>query len=88
MDDPLFFVIIMTFTFWLISYWASFTLVRNQNYLEAVLPAAIGILGHVAQDIGDLQGAAERPGNAIRRLGGIAEGAHRQPPDRDIRRSQ
>ncbi len=43
-DDPMFFVIIMTFTFWFISYWAGFTLVRNQNYLEAVLPSAIGML--------------------------------------------
>ena len=43
-DDPLFFVVVMTFTFWFISSWAGFTLVRNQNYLGAVIPAAIGIL--------------------------------------------
>jgi len=43
-DDPIFFVIIMTFTFWFISYWASYALVRNQNYLEAVLPSAVGML--------------------------------------------
>ncbi len=43
-DDPIFFVVIMTFTFWFISSWAGFTLVRNQNYLEAVIPSAIGIL--------------------------------------------
>jgi transglutaminase-like putative cysteine protease len=34
----------MTFTFWFISSWAGFTLVRNQNYLGAIIPSAIGIL--------------------------------------------
>ncbi|HEX5807387.1 MAG TPA: transglutaminase-like domain-containing protein [Anaerolineales bacterium] len=43
-DDPIFFVVIMTFTFWFISSWAGFTLVRNQNYLGAIIPSAIGIL--------------------------------------------
>ena len=43
-DDPLFFVVIMTLVFWFISSWAGFTLVRDQNYLGAVLPAAIGLL--------------------------------------------
>ena len=43
-DDPIFFVVIMTLTFWLISSWAGFTLVRHQNYLRAVIPSAIGIL--------------------------------------------
>lgn len=43
-EDPLFFVAIMSIAFWIISSWASFTLVRNQNYLGAVLPAAIGLL--------------------------------------------
>jgi transglutaminase-like putative cysteine protease len=43
-EDPLFFVSIMTVLFWAISSWAGFTLVRNQNYLGAVLPAAIGML--------------------------------------------
>ena len=43
-DDPLFFVAIMSIAFWIISSWAGFTLVRNQNYLGAVLPAAIGLL--------------------------------------------
>jgi hypothetical protein len=42
-DDPIFFVVIMTFTFWFISSWASFTLVRNQNYLGAVIPSAFKI---------------------------------------------
>lgn len=43
-EDPIFFVVIMTITFWLISSWAGFTLVRNQNYLRIVVPSAIGIL--------------------------------------------
>jgi transglutaminase-like putative cysteine protease len=43
-NDPLFFVVIMTLVFWFISSWAGFTLVRHQNYLEAVLPSAIGLL--------------------------------------------
>jgi transglutaminase-like putative cysteine protease len=43
-DDPLFFVALMSITFWIISSWAGFTLVRNQNYLGAVLPSAIGLI--------------------------------------------
>ncbi|MEO8354410.1 MAG: transglutaminase-like domain-containing protein [Chloroflexota bacterium] len=43
-EDPLFFVAIMTVLFWAISLWAGFTLVRNQNYLGAVLPSAIGMI--------------------------------------------
>ena len=43
-DDPLFFVVIMTIAFWYISSWAGYTLVRDQNYLGAALPAAIGLL--------------------------------------------
>ncbi|MGE5641371.1 MAG: transglutaminase domain-containing protein [Byssovorax cruenta] len=43
-EDPLFFVVVMTIAFWFISAWAGFALVRNQNYLNAVLPAAIGLL--------------------------------------------
>jgi len=43
-EDPLFFVVIMTLAFWFISSWAGFVLVRNQNYLGAVLPSAIGLL--------------------------------------------
>jgi transglutaminase-like putative cysteine protease len=43
-DDPLFFVALMSIAFWIISSWASFTLVRNQNYLGAILPAAIGLI--------------------------------------------
>ncbi|HET6597480.1 MAG TPA: transglutaminase-like domain-containing protein [Anaerolineales bacterium] len=43
-EDPLFFVALMSIAFWVISSWASFTLVRNQNYLGAILPAAIGLI--------------------------------------------
>jgi transglutaminase-like putative cysteine protease len=43
-EDPIFFVVIMTIAFWFISSWAGFTLVRNQNYLAAVLPCAIGFM--------------------------------------------
>jgi transglutaminase-like putative cysteine protease len=43
-EDPFFFVAIMSVAFWIISSWASFALVRNQNYLGAVLPAAIGLI--------------------------------------------
>ena len=43
-EDPLFFVAIMSLAFWAISSWAGFTLVRHQNYLRAVLPATIGLL--------------------------------------------
>lgn len=43
-EDYIFFLVVMTFTFWFIASWAGFTLVRNQNYLGAVIPAAIGML--------------------------------------------
>ena len=43
-EDPIFFVALMSIAFWIISSWAGFTLVRNQNYLGAVLPAAIGLI--------------------------------------------
>ena len=43
-EDPLFFVALMSIAFWIISSWAAFTLVRSQNFLGAVLPAAIGLL--------------------------------------------
>ncbi len=43
-DDPIFFIAVMSIAFWIISSWAGFALVRNQNYLGAVLPAAIGLL--------------------------------------------
>jgi transglutaminase-like putative cysteine protease len=43
-EDPLFFVALMSIAFWIISSWAGFALVRNQNYLGAILPAAIGLI--------------------------------------------
>ena len=43
-EDPLFFIALMSIAFWIISSWAGFTLVRNQNYLGAILPAAIGLI--------------------------------------------
>ncbi|HUG35104.1 MAG TPA: transglutaminase-like domain-containing protein [Anaerolineales bacterium] len=43
-EDPLFFVTIMSFAFWALSASAAFQLARHQNYLRAALPAAIGIL--------------------------------------------
>ena len=43
-EDPLFFVALMSIAFWIISSWAGFTLVRSQNYLGAVLPASIGLI--------------------------------------------
>ena len=43
-EDYLFFVVIVTISFWFISSWAGFTLVRDQNYLAAILPCAIGLL--------------------------------------------
>jgi transglutaminase-like putative cysteine protease len=43
-EDPLFFVAIMSVAFWVISASAAFNLVRHQNFLAAVLPSAIGML--------------------------------------------
>ncbi len=43
-EDPFFFVALMSIAFWMISSWAGFTLVRNQNYLGAILPTAIGLI--------------------------------------------
>jgi transglutaminase-like putative cysteine protease len=43
-EDPLFFVALMSIAFWIISSWAAFTLMRHQNYLGAVLPSAIGLM--------------------------------------------
>jgi transglutaminase-like putative cysteine protease len=43
-EDPLFFVAIMSVTFWVISASAGFHLTRRQNFLAIVLPSAIGIL--------------------------------------------
>ncbi|HSL47386.1 MAG TPA: transglutaminase domain-containing protein [Anaerolineales bacterium] len=43
-EDPIFFVAVMSLAFWVISSWSGFALVRNQDYLGAVLPAAIGLI--------------------------------------------
>ena len=43
-EDPLFFVAIMSITFWVMSASAGFSLTRHQNFLAAVLPSAIGML--------------------------------------------
>ncbi len=43
-EDPIFFISLMTILFWIISASAGFNLVRNQNYLAAVLPSAIGLV--------------------------------------------
>src|SRR5512134_3199753 len=43
-EDPLFFVAVMSVAFWITSSLSSFTLVRNQDYLGAILPGAIGLI--------------------------------------------
>jgi transglutaminase-like putative cysteine protease len=43
-EDPFFFVAIMTIAFWIMSSSAGFQLIRRQNYLASVLPSAIGLL--------------------------------------------
>src|SRR5258706_14803599 len=43
-EDPLFFVAIMSITFWIISASAGFSLTRHQNFLATVLPSGIGLL--------------------------------------------
>lgn len=43
-EDPLFFVALMSIAFWALSSSAGFNLVRQQNFLAATLPSAIGIL--------------------------------------------
>jgi transglutaminase-like putative cysteine protease len=43
-EDPLFFVAIMSAAFWVLAASAAFHLSRRRNFLRAVLPAAIGIL--------------------------------------------
>ncbi|HEU0294760.1 MAG TPA: transglutaminaseTgpA domain-containing protein [Anaerolineales bacterium] len=43
-EDPLFFVAIMSVAFWVISASAAFNLTRHQNFLAIVLPSAIGML--------------------------------------------
>ena len=43
-EDPIFFVTVMSVAFWIVSASAGFSLTRHQNYLRAVIPSAIGIL--------------------------------------------
>ncbi|MFT3891440.1 MAG: transglutaminase domain-containing protein [Anaerolineales bacterium] len=43
-EDPIFFVAVMSLAFWIVCASAGFALTRNQNYLRVVLPAAIGIV--------------------------------------------
>ena len=43
-DDPLFFITLITFGFWIIGASAAFQLVRKQNYIAAVIPSAIVLL--------------------------------------------
>ena len=43
-DDPLFFVAIMSIAFWVLSASAAFHLARTRHFLLAALPSAIGIL--------------------------------------------
>jgi len=43
-DDPFFFVAVMTVCFWILGASAGFKLVRRHNYLAAVIPSAIGLM--------------------------------------------
>jgi transglutaminase-like putative cysteine protease len=43
-EDPIFFVAVMSIAFWVVSASSGFSLTRYQNYLRAVVPSAIGIL--------------------------------------------
>ena len=43
-EDPLFFITLITFGFWIIGASAAFQLVRKQNYLAAVIPSAIVLI--------------------------------------------
>lgn len=43
-EDPIFFISLVTVGFWVIGSSAGFRLVRNQNYLISVIPSAIGLL--------------------------------------------
>ena len=53
-----------------------------EDLARQIEPAALRILVEVAQDIGQLQGAAERIGDFVRRRPGIAEDMNRQMADR------
>ena len=54
---------------------------RLEEFARQIEPAAVGVLGDVAQDIGELQGAAEQIRDAVGRGAGIAEDADREMPD-------
>ena len=43
-EDPLFFITLITFGFWIIGSSAAFQLVRKQNYLASVIPSAIVLI--------------------------------------------
>ncbi len=43
-EDPLFFIALVTLAFWVIGSSAGYRLVRNQSYLMAVIPSAVGLL--------------------------------------------
>ena len=53
-----------------------------EDLARQIQPAAPRVLVEVAQDIGQLQGAAERIGDSVRVGARIAEHMHRQMPDR------
>lgn len=43
-EDPLFFIAIMSVAFWILSASAGYHLIRNQNFLAVTIPSTIGIL--------------------------------------------
>ena len=43
-EDPLFFIAIMSVAFWVLSASAGYHLIRNQNFLAVIIPSTIGIL--------------------------------------------
>jgi len=43
-EDPIFFISLVTVGFWIIGSSAGFRLIRNQNYIMSVIPSAIGLL--------------------------------------------
>jgi hypothetical protein len=55
--------------------------VQRQPFARQIEPAAPGILAQIAQDVGELQGAAEMVRHLVGGLGGVAERADGEPPD-------
>lgn len=43
-EDPLFFISLITLAFWIISSSSGFRLVRQQNFIMAVIPSAVGLI--------------------------------------------